>query len=221
MKNTKIDWCDSTLNAVVGCSRGCEYCYARKMNARFGWVEDWNKPQYFPERLKALKCKKPKSIFMDSMSDIAFWDSSWIVRVFADIEANPQHNYIFLTKAEELRLPFPVKMEFNVRKCNVFFGETITNGTYFNGFNEKAKHFLSIEPLLAPVDINGFGFVRQVIIGAETGNRKNKVIPQKEWVTDIVKQCDKHKVRVFMKESLREIMGADFRQDPLIWEVGK
>ena len=33
---TKIDWCDSTINPVRGCSRGCEYCYARKMNAKIG-----------------------------------------------------------------------------------------------------------------------------------------------------------------------------------------
>ena len=60
-----------------------------------------------------------------------------------------------------------------------------------------------------------------IIIGAETGNRKGKVIPQKQWIDDIVKQADERKVKVFMKESLRQLMGKDFRQDRLIWEVSK
>ena len=55
MNKTKIDWCDATVNPVMGCPRGCEYCYARKLNTRFKWVEDWGKPQFFPERLKAAK----------------------------------------------------------------------------------------------------------------------------------------------------------------------
>lgn len=32
MKKTKIEWCDSTVNTVVGCTHSCEYCYARKLN---------------------------------------------------------------------------------------------------------------------------------------------------------------------------------------------
>ena len=57
-----------------------------------------------------------------------------------------------------------------------------------------------------------------VIIGAETGNRKGKVIPQKAWVDDIVRLADQHGIKVFMKGSLRKIMGDDFRQDELAWE---
>lgn len=36
MDNTKIDWCDSTWNPMVGCFHDCEYCYARKIAERFG-----------------------------------------------------------------------------------------------------------------------------------------------------------------------------------------
>jgi len=51
-----------------------------------------------------------------------------------------------------------------------------------------------------------------------TGNRKGKSIPKKEWIDDIVKNCDEANVLVFMKESLRELMGEDFRQDELPWQ---
>lgn len=49
----------------------------------------------------------------------------------------------------------------------------------------------------------------------------DKVIPQKEWIDSLVKQADKHNCIVFMKESLRKIMGDDFRQDKLLWEIEK
>ena len=106
MKQTKIDWCDCTLNPVVGCQRGCEYCYARKLNNRFKWIEDWSKPQFFPERLKALESKTPKSVFINSMSDIGFWKEEWRKEVFSAIRENPQHSYIALTKCKEVYIPY-------------------------------------------------------------------------------------------------------------------
>lgn len=52
-----------------------------------------------------------------------------------------------------------------------------------------------------------------VVIGAETGNSKGKVIPQKEWIMEIANVCREYGTPVFMKESLRELMGDDFRQE--------
>ena len=57
-----------------------------------------------------------------------------------------------------------------------------------------------------------------VIFGAETGNRKDNVVPQKEWVDNAVQMCRNMGAKVFMKESLREIMGADFVQE-FPWEA--
>lgn len=216
MKKTKIDWCDCTLNPVVGCKNNCEYCYARKINDRFHFVPNWCEPQFFPERLKQLKSKKPKSIFMDSMSDIGWWKDEWKEEVFKAMYNNKQHSYIFLTKCPEIKIPYWLHGSYGNK---VYFGQSFTQGTFFAGFNEKYRDFLSIEPLLGKVELNSLDGIRQVIIGAETGNRKGKVIPKKEWVDDIVKQCDKAGVKVFMKSSLKDIMGKDFRQDKLIWEV--
>ena len=56
-----------------------------------------------------------------------------------------------------------------------------------------------------------------VIFGAETGNRKGKVTPEKAWIDNAVKMCRNIKAKVFMKESLREIMGGDFVQE-FPWE---
>lgn len=217
LKSTKIDWCDSTLNPVIGCKNGCKYCYAEKINRRFGFIPNWKEPHFFPERLKQLYNKKPKSIFMDSMSDIGWWEEEWKQQTYKAMLDNPQHTYIFLTKCEKIDMPYYLYQ--GALEGRVFFGQSQTHGTVYNGFNEKYRHFISLEPLFGEVHFNGFGGIRQVIIGAETGNRKGKIIPKKEWVDGIVRQCDKAKVRVFMKESLRDIMGSDFRQDELIWKV--
>lgn len=59
--------------------------------------------------------------------------------------------------------------------------------------------------------------VNWIIIGAESGNRRNKVTPQREWIDEIVRVCNERGIPVFMKESLRDLMGSDFRQE-FPWE---
>ena len=60
--------------------------------------------------------------------------------------------------------------------------------------------------------------VNWIILGAESGNRKDKVVPRREWIDNIVQICDEHNIPVFMKESLRGLMGSEFRQE-LPWEA--
>lgn len=100
---------------------------------------------------------------------------------------------------------------------------SITKASDWDKLQGTSFDFISIEPLLEDLNLHRYKYyplsLKQVIIGAETGNRKGKVIPKKEWVDSIVNFCDEHHLRVFMKSSLKDIMGEDFRQDKLIWEV--
>lgn len=209
MNKTKIEWCDSTLNPVCGCTFGCEFCYARRLNNRFGWVEDFSKPQFFPERLKKLKAKKSRNIFMDSMSDIADWEDEWIIETFKAIEENPQHNYLFLTKR-----PIVYEDWLQFGQKNIWCGatgtetRTVNQAIYYLSWNKGCNTFLSLEPLLNEVHFTkGIEHINWVIIGAETGNRKNKVIPKVEWIERIVNECDICGIPVFMKDSLIPIIG--------------
>ena len=79
---------------------------------------------------------------------------------------------------------------------------------------------MSIEPLLEPLDvgIGSFGGAKWVIVGAETGNRKGKIAPKREWVENIVEAAQITGMKVSMKESLRGLMGSEFRQE-LPWEA--
>jgi len=230
---SKIDWCDATCNFVIGCKRGCKYCYAQRMNRRLRFVKKWNEPEFKPNAEKALKCKKPKAIFMNSMSDVCFWEEDELKKVVDAMIRNPQHNYIFLTKHTSLNnLVFAltdmceVQSDFETCLENVFLGLTITCQddlqmikTLKENNCEFRFDFLSIEPLHGAIELVDWDSLCLVIIGAETGYRKDKIIPKKEWVDSIVKQCDAARIRVFMKENLRKIMGDDFRQDELVWAV--
>ena len=224
MKKTKIDWCDCTINPVVGCKNNCEYCYGKVMNKRFNFIPCWEMPMFFEDRLKQLKSKKAKSVFIDSMSDIGWWKYSWLEKTLIAMQNNCQHKYIALTKtnAEEIHKAIcRMIFDYNLYGIDFYLGKSSTTQKQWdNCFDKIYLSFLSIEPLLEPINLTEIPpCIEQVIIGAETGNRKDKVIPKKEWVDSIVKKCDENEIKVFMKESLRDIMGKDFRQDKLIWSV--
>jgi len=63
MNKTKIDWqnpkegwkLDFTWNPVIGCKHGCSYCYAKKLNDRFKFIENWNEPQLMKIFKKYIK----------------------------------------------------------------------------------------------------------------------------------------------------------------------
>ena len=235
MKQTKIDWCDCTVNCVVGCPRGCEYCYARRMNERFKWVEDWNEPQFFPERLKAFESKTPKSVFINSMSDIAYWTRKQVLKLFYAMKENPQHRYIALTKDYEKwckardEAVESTTEDLSILNDIFFVGRTVDRNDRMPDDFITAD-FINIEPIEEEIDTwRLVGYVeseddtfavpagRAIIVGAETGNRKGKVVPQKYWIDSLVRFADEWKIPIFMKESLRQLMGDEFRQDNLPW----
>ena len=79
--------------------------------------------------------------------------------------------------------------------------------------------FTSIEPLTEYMDVGlgSFGGDKWVIIGAETGNRKGKVTPKKEWVNKICEAADITHMAVFMKDSLIPIVGEENMRREFPW----
>lgn len=162
---------------------------------------------------------KPQNIFVCSMADLfGNWiPDSWIEKVFAAAEKAPQHNYLFLTKNIHAYEDFKI-----IEKDNYWYGQTFdcdkTGLTYYSDLS--ANTFISIEPILSdklPLDPISKKWFDWVIVGAETGNRKGKVIPKKEWIMSIAEKCKVAEVPIFMKESLKELMGEDFIQE---WPSG-
>lgn len=161
--------------------------------------------------------KKPRNIFVCSMADL-FGDwvpDEWIAEVFRACEAAPQHRYLFLTKNPKRYADLYTRAILPVG-AGYWYGTTTTTPEqpffYLRMPGDNPHTFTSIEPIMAPFgDIKVFP--EWVIIGAETGKRQGKVTPEKAWVDGIVSQAQRRRVPIFMKESLRELMGDDFRQE--------
>lgn len=213
----------------------CSYCYAYKL-AKRGMRECELCKKFIPhthfEQLEKLnKWKKPRNIFVCSMADLfGEWvPQSWIEEVFKACKAAPQHNYLFLTKNPKRYIE-----AIPHRASNIWFGTTVTGNDdhqrawkLLNNTLVSANKFLSIEPMVEEFDLNKYellhrnykyritidNYIDWVIVGAETGNRKNKIIPKRKWIDKIVEQCRVADVPVFMKDSLKELMGDDFVQE--------
>lgn len=164
--------------------------------------------------------KRPRTIFVCSMADLfGEWvPDEWIREVFDACAAAPQHRYLFLTKN-------PARYS-QLVKNGIVMPNTIEwwYGYTVDGLRELPDHrpigwhtFVSVEPLLRAPDakmLEDIAKTSWIIVGAETGNRKGKVIPEKAWIDQIVHKAQSAWMTpVFMKESLREIMGDDFVQE--------
>jgi len=169
------------------------------------------------------RMKKGKTIFVCSMADL-FGDwvpDEWIEEVFAACEKAPQHRYLFLTKNPQ-RYGELAKSGKLPEKDNFWYGSTLDSmkaGRYSGRFRDNT--FVSIEPLTERMDVGlgSFGRDKWIIIGAETGSRKGKVVPEKAWVDNICEAADLTHAAVFMKDSLIPIVGEENMRRELPWEV--
>lgn len=177
--------------------------------------------------------KKPRNIFVCSMADLfGEWvPDEWIAEVFRTCEAAPQHRYLFLTKNPKrfkllresgIKLPNGCWIGTSVSKDKEEYDQYTGRTRYISdNWDTDANWFVSVEPILERMSrnsIENLTAMNWVIVGAETGNRKEKIVPQKEWIEEIADECKRCRVPIFMKESLRGLMGEDFRQE-FPWEV--
>ena len=162
---------------------------------------------------------KPRTIFVCSMADLfGEWvPDEWIQEVFQACDAAPQHRFLFLTKNPNRYNELAAK---GMLPQKHWYGYTATSQkmlwTFHHADECLVKNlFVSIEPILAPIQPGFCSHVPAdwVIVGAETGQRKNKVVPERKWIDDILMECEYSGRPIFMKESLRDLMGDDFRQE--------
>ncbi|HUT44504.1 MAG TPA: DUF5131 family protein, partial [Desulfobacterales bacterium] len=210
---SKIPWCDITINPIVGCTKisaGCQNCYAEKMAWRLkcmgipkyqdvvdenGWTGkigfDFSCSDKIPRSLKS-----PKRIFIGSMCDI--FHPNVPTEIIKNVLKATLHTYflhhtfMFLTKRPE-RMAEIIKKDWGP-----WLGVTVEHPDYLWRIDELLKipaavRFISVEPMLAPVEFDQFWGalgvgIDWVVIGCESGPRRRS-IPIK-YIEDLVAQCD-------------------------------
>lgn len=174
--------------------------------------------------------KKPRNIFVCSMADLfGEWvPDEWIQEIFEACDEASQHRYMFLTKNPGRYAQLPNLLPRHRRPPNVaemWFGQSFTGAA--RNYTPLVlppwqNRFVSIEPLLRNLSraeaMEIAATNEWVIVGVETGNRKEKVVPEKAWIDNIATVCAELGKPIFMKDSLRDLMGDDFKQE-FPWEV--
>lgn len=243
----KIKWTNATWNFVLGCLSKCSYCYARKMVHRVAPLAARKEIEYWVARgiqydydnlikhIKSFKPSllyhradktyfarkfgdKPKKIFVNSMSDVAFWPMKAFVLFNEILIDYPQHTFQILTK-------FPEKIQNISFPENVWLGISAETQSFYNYRVEHlikikaGKHFVSLEPLQEEIDlctltkikIDGgepfplkqtltaelIDLIDWVIVGGQTG--PNPVLMEPHWVINIKNQCEASGVPFFFK----------------------
>lgn len=208
---SKIEWCEATWNPVTGCTKvspGCKHCYAETMAHRLKAMGSKNYANGFeltlqPHMLEQpLRWKKPRTIFVNSMSDLFHEDvgASYILKVFDIMRCAHWHRFQVLTKRHERLSLIDRSIGW---PANVWQGVSIENtATVARSFQLAATgarvKFLSIEPLLESIPNLSLLGIDWVIVGGESGPKARPMAA--DWVREIRDICVAEKVPFFFKQ---------------------
>ncbi len=204
--NSKIEWTDSSWNPVSGCtpiSPGCAHCYAKCIAERFAGGKAY--PDGFavtlhPDKLEEpLHWRKPRMVFVCSMGDLFHDDvpDDFIDRVFTMMALCPQHTFQVLTKRVERMQQYlsnyggvvspGLGASIHWPYSHVWLGVTSENQEQADKRiplllqTPAAVRFVSIEPLLSPIDL------LQWLVGGATNDGQREGISCTSRVGEI--QC--------------------------------
>jgi len=135
----------------------------------------------------------------------------WIVEVLDACRKAPQHRYLFLTKYPKRYLeldhmaPLPHEPMSFIQAAESSPLVTVEPNQKLSSCGSRAMWSSSKYRFGYYLAAGSGPMPEWVIIGAETGNRKEKVRPEYEWVQSIVSDCVTFNIPVFMKDSMKAI----------------
>lgn len=246
-QDTKIEWADHTFNPWVGCTKvspACDHCYAEAWAKRAGkaagvvWGAErrrtskstWAAPLKWNAQAQAEG--RRYRVFCASLADV--FDNQvpqdWRDDLFALIAATPHLDWLLLTKRiGNVPNMLPVPFDFAKHYPNVWIGATVCNQAEADRDIPKLLkvdarvRFLSIEPLLGPLDLRFHFFseptgktrtragkrqmelrkpedggVHWVIVGGESGPGARPMHP--DWARKLRDQCQEADVPFLFKQ---------------------
>jgi protein gp37 len=235
--NTAIQWTDHSFNPWIGCSRispGCVRCYAEAGARRWGqndlWRRRgprrvtssayWRKPRTWNR--EAERAGQPLKVFCASWADV-FEDHPDVTearaRLWDLIEDTPWLRWQLLTKR-------PENAEAMVPWGSgwppwVWLGASAENQDYYDGpvhgrgrvlaQTGAAVKFLSCEPLIGPLTLDGAPGIDWVIVGGESGGHARPA--ELAWLRSLVAECRAAGTAVFVKQA-GKVLGQQWDAGP-------
>lgn len=172
------------------------------------------------------KWRKPKVVFVNSMSDLFHKDVpiDFIQKVFKVMRENPQHVFQVLTKRADI-LSYYNSEGWLQWSHNIWMGVSVEDSRFTNRIDLLRKtgartKFLSCEPLIGPLPNLNLDGIDWVIVGGESGRKPRPM--KKEWVEEIKNQCKASDTAFFFKQwggtnkkkTGRELNGKTYNEMP-------
>ncbi len=209
-------------------SAGCKNCYAEIMSRRLAAMahadiekgkDPGRKAKYLPvinnqgrwsgdlfldEAAVDIprSWKNPRVIFVNSMSDLFHKDVpiEFIQRVFATMNACPQHIFQVLTKRPERAAELADRLQWSP---NIWMGTSVEDARVQGRVYPLRRipatvRFLSVEPLIGPLPNLQLDGIHWVIVGGESGPGARPM--QVQWVRTIRDRCVEQAVPFFFKQ---------------------
>lgn len=206
-----IEWTESTWNPVSGCSKvspGCKHCYAERMALRLQAMghphyADGFRPTLHPDSLLLpLQWKRPRLVFVNSMSDL-FHEAvpeDFIQKVFSVMGKARWHTFQVLTKRAARLRELDGRLDW---PPNVWMGVSVEDQERISRIDDlrltrAQTRFLSLEPLIGPIEHLDLTDIHWVIAGGESGPRSRPM--DERWVVSIRDQCQRNGVPFFFKQ---------------------
>jgi protein gp37 len=230
---SSIEWTEMTWNPVTGCtkvSQGCKHCYAERMAKRLTAMgseryRNGFKVTLHPDLLDVpRRWRQPRVVFVNSMSDLFHEDIplQYVQRAFSTMRDCAQHTFQVLTKRGARLAELATQLHW---PRNVWLGVSVEDSRVLSRIQDlrtvpAAVRFLSLEPLIGPLEELPLEGIHWVIVGGESGPRARSM--RKEWVDSIYRQCRRAGVPFFFKQwggvrkdlAGRELHGRTFDEMP-------
>jgi protein gp37 len=211
MGKSSIEWTEATWNPLTGCDKvspGCKNCYAERMARRLQAMGNERYASGFELALhehlleQPLGWRKPLTVFVNSMSDLFHEDvpPEFILRAFGVMRRASWHRFQVLTKRSARLLELSDLIDWPE---NVWMGVSVERADYSFRIDDLRRtgakvRFLSLEPLLGPLNGLNLQGIHWVIVGGESGPKARPL--SEEWVIGIRDQCVAAGVPFFFKQ---------------------
>jgi protein gp37 len=238
--NDQVSWAAWTWNPVTGCLHNCPYCYAREGAVMkpslapfypFGFTptfHEWRLEAPANSRVPPEVRDDPRlgRVFVCSMADLfgKFSHDEWIDKVFAAAHRSPEWEYLFLTK-------FPQRYVGLDLPSTAWIGTTVDDQyrvkiaeEAFRKIKGVRVKWLSLEPLLAPLEFSDLSMFDFVVIGSQSATEQPdgpvpEFAPPFEWVARLTEQAHAAGCKIYQKPNLLGVTDPQHAGMKLIQEV--